>query len=97
MFIDNDAFRDRCIMAKANEVLAMLIPNGGYVAYGNEYEGIQFLECEPITKEQFTAGFAKFDAWKAEQDAKEAKAKEAAQAKLAALGLTTDDLKALGL
>jgi len=84
-------------MAKANEVLAMLIPNGGYVAYGDEYEGIQFLECKPITKAQFEAGFSQYDAWKAEQDAQATAKKEAAQAKLAALGLTADDLKALGL
>ena len=84
-------------MATIQDVLGMLIPNGGWVAYGNEYEVIQFLECEPITKEQFEAGFAQFDAWKAEQDALEVAAKEAAQAKLAALGLTPDDLKALGL
>jgi hypothetical protein len=37
-------------MAKCYEVLSMLIPNGGYVQVGEEYEGIQFLECEPITK-----------------------------------------------
>ena len=34
---------------------------------------------------------------KAEQEAAAVAAKEAAQAKLAALGLTTDDLRALGL
>ncbi len=84
-------------MAKSRDVLGMLIPNGGYVAVGEDYEGIEFLECEPITKTEFEAGFAQFDAWKAEQDAAAVTAKEAAQAKLAALGLTTDDLKALGL
>ncbi len=84
-------------MAKSFEVLAMLIPNGGYVQYGTEYEGIQFLECEPITKAQFEAGFAQYDAWKAEQEAEQAAAKAAAEAKLGALGLTADDLKALGL
>jgi hypothetical protein len=84
-------------MAKANEVLAMLIPNGGYVAYGDDYEGIQFLECKPITKAQFTAGFAEYNTWKAAQDAQIAADKTAAQSKLAALGLTADDLKALGL
>ena len=84
-------------MAQGYEVLEMLLPNGGYVVVGDEYEGIQFLECEPITKAQFTAGFAQFDAWKAEQDAKAAADKAAAQAKLATLGLTADDLKALGL
>lgn len=84
-------------MAKASDVLKMLIPNGGWVISGNDYEGIQFLECEPITKAEFEAGFPKFDAWRSEQDAKAQAAKDAAQAKLEALGLTTDDLKALGL
>ena len=84
-------------MAKSRDVLGLLIPDGGYVAVGEDYEGIQFLECEPITKAQFEAGFAQFDAWKAEQDAAAVAAKAAAEAKLTALGLTADDLKALGL
>ena len=84
-------------MAKGYEVLQMLIPNGGWEIKGDNYEKITFLECEPITKAQFTAGFAQYDAWKAEQDAAKAAAKETAEAKLEALGLTPDDLKALGL
>ncbi len=84
-------------MATTSQVLGFLIPNGGYYAVGDHYEGIQFLECEPITKAQFEAGFAQYDSWKADQDAAAVTAKETAQAKLAALGLTTDDLKALGL
>jgi len=84
-------------MIKGNDVLAMLRPNGGWIMRGNEYEGITFLECEPLTKAEFEAGFPQYDAWKAEQDAAVIAAKEAAEAKLAALGLTTDDLKALGL
>ena len=84
-------------MATISEVLGFLIPNGGYVARGDEYEGIEFIECEPITKAQFEAGFAQFDAWRLTQEEQAAAAKEAAQAKLAALGLTADDLKALGL
>ena len=84
-------------MARPDEVLSMLIPNGGYTQTGETYEGINFLECEPITKKQYEDGFALFDLWKIEQDAAQASAKTEAQAKLAALGLTTDDLKALGL
>lgn len=84
-------------MATSIEVLRYLIPTGGWVLVGDEFEGIDFVECEPITKKQFEDGFAKFDAAKAKQEADQAQAKEAAQAKLAALGLTTDDLKALGL
>jgi hypothetical protein len=84
-------------MATMAEVLRFLIPEGGYTASGDTYEGIEFLEATPITKAQFEAGFAQCDAWKSEQESAKIVAKETAQAKLAALGLTTDDLKALGL
>lgn len=75
----------------------MLIPSGGWLIRGEDYEGIEFLECEPITKEEYEAGFAKYATWKAEQDAAQQAAKETAEEKLKALGLTADDLKALGL
>ena len=84
-------------MATGIEVLGMLLPDGGWIITGNDYDGIQFLECEPITKKQFTDGFAKYDAWQAKQDEAQVAAKTAAQAKLAALGLTVEDLTALGL
>ena len=54
-------------MATGGQVLSMLIPSGGWVITGDEFEGIQFIECEPITKKQFTDGFAKYDAWRAKQ------------------------------
>jgi len=84
-------------VANGNEVLNYLIPTGGWIISGDGYEGIQFLECEPITEAQFNAGFAQYEAWKAEQDAAVAADKATATAKLEALGLTADDLKALGL
>ena len=84
-------------MAKGGDVLSMLIPQGGWVITGSDYDSIQWLECEPITKAEFEAGFAQYDAWKAQQDSNKEAAKESAYAKLAALGLTLDDLKALGL
>lgn len=79
-------------MATSAEVLRMLIPNGGYVQYGNDFEGIQFLECEPITKKQFTDGFAKYDAWKLKE---EADRETARQAILDRVGLTADEAKLL--
>ena len=79
-------------MAESREVLNMLIPNGGYVAVGEDYEGIRFIECEPITKKQWQDGFAKYDAWKAEQDAAKANAKSAL---LDRLGITEDEAKLL--
>ena len=79
-------------MAQSHEVLSMLIPNGGWYNTGDEYEGITFLECEPITKAQYEAGFTQFDAWKAEQDAQAAANKAALLAKL---GITADEAKLL--
>jgi hypothetical protein len=84
-------------MATGAEVLKMLIPTGGWVIRGDDYKNIEFIECNAITEAEFDAGFAQYDAWKAEQDAEQAAAKAAAEGKLAALGLTTDDLRALGL
>ena len=79
-------------MAQGCDVLEMLLPNGGWYISGDEYEGIQFLECEPITKAQFTAGFAQYDVWKAEQDSKAVADKAALLAKL---GITADEAKLL--
>jgi hypothetical protein len=79
-------------MAKGSEVLRFLIPEGGWVITEDEYESIQFIEATPITKAQFEAGFAQYDAWKAEQDAK-AEADKAAL--LAKLGITADEAKLL--
>ena len=84
-------------MAGGNDVLRMLRPNGGWAISGDSYEGILFLECEPLTKAEFEAGFQQVDAWLNEQEAKLEAKKALAEAKLAALGLSLDDLKALGL
>ena len=69
-------------MARADEVLTMLIPQGGWIASSNDYEAIEFLECEPITKAQFEAGFAKYDALKTKQEAQAATDKAALLTKL---------------
>jgi hypothetical protein len=79
-------------MATGAQVLNMLIPTGGWVISGDNFEGIQFLEAKPITKEQFEAGFAQYDAWKAEQDAVKAQAKAAL---LERLGLTQEEFNTL--
>jgi len=80
------------MMTKGSDVLAMLIPDGGWAITGNEYEGIQFLECDPITKAQFEAGFAEFEAMKAAQDLQVATDKAAL---LDRLGITADEAKLL--
>jgi hypothetical protein len=80
-------------MATGGEVLRMLIPNGGWVIYGDDFDSIIYDQgVTPITKKQFTDGFAEYDAWKAEQGA--AKAAEKASL-LDRLGITADEAKLL--
>jgi hypothetical protein len=85
-------------MAKSAEVLAYLRPDGGYVQVGHEYEGITFEpQCEPFTKAEYEAAFEIVDQLKIEQVNQASIKREGAIAKLQALGLDEDDLKALGL
>jgi hypothetical protein len=79
-------------MATTTEVLEFLIPEGGWAHTGEGFDGIQFLECKPITKQQFEAGFAQFDAWKVEDDKVKADTKAAL---LNRLGITADEAKLL--
>jgi hypothetical protein len=75
-------------MATGAEVLSMLIPNGGWAITGDDFEGIQFIEADPITEKEFNAGFTAYDKWKAEQDAKKAADKAAI---LDRLGITSEE------
>jgi hypothetical protein len=79
-------------MAKSYEVLTMLIPTGGWVTRGDDYADVEFIEATAITKKEYEAGFAQYDAWKAEQDTK-AEADKAAL--LTKLGITADEVKLL--
>ena len=80
-------------MATGGEVLRMLIPNGGWVIYGDDFDSIIYDQgVTPITKKQFTDGFAQYDAWQAQQDATQATAKAAL---LDRLGITADEAKLL--
>jgi hypothetical protein len=79
-------------MATGGDVLAMLCPNTEWVIRGGDFDSIEWIKGEKITKAQFEAGFAQFDAWKAEQDATKAATK---QALLARLGMTADEAKLL--
>lgn len=71
-------------------------PGSQFVLHGEELDWLDTNQTQP-TEEEIEAGWIAYQA-KVEADKAEAEAKkEAAQAKLAALGLTPDDLKALGL
>ena len=80
-------------MAKGSDVLIMLCPNVEYTIYGDDYNSIIWHEGKAaITKAKFEAGFAQFDAWKAEQDNAKASTKSAL---LERLGITEDEAKLL--
>lgn len=85
-------------MATGGEVLNFLCAGREWTIYGDDYENILWHEGEPyITKKQFLDGFAAVENWKIKQAEDLVARKEAAEAKLAALGLTSEDLKALGI
>jgi len=79
-------------MATGAQVLSYLLPNAQWYLVGDDFTGITFIAGGTITKEQFEAGFAQYDAWKAEQEAKAATDKAALLAKL---GITADEAKLL--
>ena len=78
------------------QTILFLRPNAQFVARENKIEWLDTEQIEP-TKQEIEAGWVAYQA-KIEADKVEAQAKrEAALAKLAALGLTAEDLKALNL
>ena len=80
-------------MATSNEVMSMLCPAGGWIMYDNDFDGITWVDDRPrCTKAEYEAGFAQYDAWKAEQDTKVATDKAALLAKL---GITADEARLL--
>jgi len=85
-------------MATGGNVLEMLCAGAGWTIYGDDYESIIWESGTPaITKKQFTDGFEQYGLWKTEQNAIRETAKANVQSKLTALGLTVEDLAALGL
>ena len=49
-------------MAKHWEVISYLRPEGGIIAIGQEFEGIDFVWADPFTKEEYLAAFDAVDA-----------------------------------
>jgi hypothetical protein len=82
-------------MIYSSEVLMYLRPDGGMLQTGTEYEGIEFISCEPFTKEEYENAFTLLKAKKAKAEADKAKAKTSAQAKLSALGLTEEEVASI--
>lgn len=82
-------------MAKGGDVLEMLIPSGGWIITDSKYDSIQWIGCNPITEAEFNAGFSQYDTWKAAQDVQFEKDRASGEAKLLAVGLTKDEIKAI--
>ena len=82
-------------MATAREVMSYLRPDGGYTQSGYEYEGILFVDCEPFTKEEYQNAFSLVEAKITKAEADKVAAKASAQAKLAALGLTEEEVASI--
>lgn len=85
-------------MTTKTQMIAIIKAENPTLQVGNDEQGYTDLTGAEYEAqiEQWAEGRLAKEAKLAEAAANEA-AKEAAQAKLAALGLTTDDLKALGL
>jgi len=80
-------------MAKGYEVLTMLRPDGGWVIVEDNFDSIRWDKgIAPLTKEEYEAGFAQYDAWKLEQDSAKAAQKAAL---LDRLGITEEEAKLL--
>jgi hypothetical protein len=80
-------------MARIGNVLTFLCPNIDWVTRGETYDDIDWFGKKPaITKAEFEAGFAQYDAWKVEQDAAKAQTKAAL---LERLGLTQEEFNTL--
>ena len=73
----------------------LLRPDGGFTVYGNSFDDIVFNECEPFTQDELKKAIvaAKKSQEKAEAD--KVAAKQSAQAKLAALGLTEEEVASI--
>ena len=79
-------------MASGYEVLEMLCPNTEWVIVENDFDSIQWIKGDRITKEEFEAGFAAVDAFKAQKEI-EKTAKKAAL--FDRLGITAEEANLL--
>ena len=79
--------------------IQLLKPNSEYSYFDNDYSTIvwHILDGDAPTQTEIDAAIEQVKAYEAQAVIDKAAAKAAAHAKLAALGLTVEDLQALGL
>lgn len=80
---------------KLLDVLLFIRPNAEFQILGDELNWMDSKQTKP-TEQEISDGFIAYEAKLKSDKAKAEAAKAAAEAKLAKLGLTSDDLKALG-
>ena len=79
----------------AGDVLTFIKPDSQWVIVGNEYEGIQWLNDITVTKEEFLSGTKTYEKHIEKTKNDKAAAKISAEAKLAALGLTEEEVASI--
>lgn len=86
-------------MSEITKAIFKLRPDSEFSLTNNDYSTIKWdkLEGNPPTQAEIDAALEQVEADEIAAKTKAEADKAAAQAKLAALGLTADDLKALGL
>ena len=86
------------INVTGGDVLMVLRPGQGWSIMGDDFDSIVYDEgVEPVTKKEFVEGFAKAREQKIQKMELTQEKRLAALAKLTEIGLTTDDIRALGL
>lgn len=78
-----------------SDVLTLIQPDSQWIITGNEYEGIQWLNEITVTKEELLTGIEVYKKHIEKIENDKTVAKTSAQAKLAALGLTPDEVTAI--
>jgi len=78
------------------KTIQFIRPNAQFVLTGDKLDWLDETQTKP-TDEEIKAGFVAYQKSVDDEIERQAEAKTAAQAKLAALGLTVEDLQALGL
>jgi hypothetical protein len=78
------------------KAIQFIRPNAEFTLTGDVLEWFDTEQTEPTNKE-IEAGLTAYQLAKESESQTKAQAKATAEGKLAALGLTTDDLRALGL
>lgn len=82
-------------MATASEVLEHYRPEGGWILIGEEFQNIEWIDCEPMSETQFNKGFSIVDKAKETREKNLDASRSSARAKLAALGLTPEEIASL--